>query len=174
MLTRSCTSCSSSAHVCEAATCAEGYDSFDVDHGRCLAREALLLRQLRYSTGQRAPACFYTPYRAYLAAAGTRTYAPPPPQPRGAPSAAASPARRGAERLNNLPFFESPESPRQRMKPWPGYRCAGRESGPLLYTNSVICISEIHSEFSDSIQFMQIHTEFRYDAPQDRRACEGA
>ena len=53
----------------------------------CLAREALLLRQLRYSTGQRAPACFYTPYRAYLAAAGTRTYAPPPPQPRGTPSA---------------------------------------------------------------------------------------
>ena len=54
--------------------------------------------------------------------------------------------------------------------PW----CAGRESGPLLYSNSVICISEIHSEFSDSIQFMQIHTEFRYDAPQGRRACEGA
>ena len=47
----------------------------------CLAREALLLRQLRYSTGQRAPACFYTPYRAYLAAAGTRTYAPPPRSP---------------------------------------------------------------------------------------------
>ena len=44
----------------------------------------------------------------------------------------------------------------------------------LLYTNSVICISEIHSEFSDSIQFMQIHTEFRYDPPQGRRACEGA
>ena len=41
-----------------------------------------------------------------------------------------------------------------------------------LYTNSVIFISEIHSEFSDSIQFMQIHTEFRYDPPQDR-ACEG-
>ena len=52
-------------------------------------------------------------------------------------------------------------------------RCAARESGPLLYTNSVICISEIHSEFSDSIQFMQIHTEFRYDPPQGRRACEG-
>ena len=88
----------------------------------CLAREALLLRQLRYSTGQRAPACFYTPYRAYLAAAGTRTYAPPPPQPRGAPSAAASPARRCGATQQPSPFFESPESPRQRMKPWPGYR----------------------------------------------------
>eukprot|EP01046_Picozoa_sp_COSAG06_P035411 COSAG06_NODE_3804_length_4890_cov_2.949071_3_plen_1126_part_01 len=32
--TGSCTSCSSSVHVCEAATCAEGYDSFDVYHGR--------------------------------------------------------------------------------------------------------------------------------------------
>ena len=50
--------------------------------------------------------------------------------------------------------------------------CAGRESGPLLYSNSVICISEIHSEFSDSIQFMQIHTEFRYDPPQGRRVRE--
>eukprot|EP01043_Picozoa_sp_COSAG02_P005237 COSAG02_NODE_141_length_34311_cov_54.733135_7_plen_194_part_00 len=48
--------------------------------------------------------------------------------------------------------------------------CAARESGPLLYDNSVPCISEIHSEFSDSIHFMQFHTEFQYDPAQDRRA----
>eukprot|EP01047_Picozoa_sp_COSAG01_P131937 COSAG01_NODE_61730_length_288_cov_0.804233_1_plen_61_part_10 len=45
--------------------------------------------------------------------------------------------------------------------------CAFRESGPLLYDNSVPCISEIHSAFSDSIHFMQIHTEFQYDPSQD-------
>ena len=33
---------------------------------------------LRYSAHQRAPACFYTSYSVYLAAAGTRNYAPPP------------------------------------------------------------------------------------------------
>eukprot|EP01043_Picozoa_sp_COSAG02_P070694 COSAG02_NODE_12625_length_1517_cov_5.677010_1_plen_117_part_00 len=49
---------------------------------------------LRYSARQRAPSCFYTSYSVYLAAAGTRTYAPPPPQPRGAPSAAPSSVRR--------------------------------------------------------------------------------
>ena len=47
-------------------------------------------RLLRYSTGQRAPACFYTSYRVYLAGAGNPSYAPPPPQPRGAPSASPS------------------------------------------------------------------------------------
>ena len=55
----------------------------------------------------------------------------------------------------------------------PPPRCADGDFGQLLYTNSVVCISEIHSEFSDSIQFMQIHTEFRYDPPQGQRACEG-
>ena len=34
------------------------------------------------------------------------------------PAAAPSPADRSVD----LPFFESPESPRQKMKPWPGYR----------------------------------------------------
>ena len=51
-----------------------------------------------------------------------------------------------------------------------GAGCAGRDFGPLLYDNSVPCISEIHSEFSDSIHFMQFHTEFQYDPAQDRRA----
>eukprot|EP01043_Picozoa_sp_COSAG02_P069977 COSAG02_NODE_12214_length_1579_cov_3.303378_1_plen_66_part_10 len=41
---------------------------------------------------------------------------------------------------------------------YPG--CTDGESGQLLYDNSVPCISEIHSEFSDSIHFMQFHTEF--------------
>jgi hypothetical protein len=39
--TGSCTSCSSSVHVCEAATCAEGYDSFDVYHGRCMKTDII-------------------------------------------------------------------------------------------------------------------------------------
>ena len=52
-------------------------------------------------------------------------------------------------------------------------RCASRDFGPLLYDNSVPCISEIHSEFSDSIHSMQFHTEFQYDPAQDRRAEPG-
>ena len=36
---------------------------------------------LPYSTGQRAPACFYTPYVVYLVAAATPSYPPPAPRP---------------------------------------------------------------------------------------------
>jgi hypothetical protein len=47
--------------------------SFDID------------ASLIYSTGQRAPACFYISCMAYLAGAGNPSYARAPPQPQGAP-----------------------------------------------------------------------------------------
>ena len=47
-------------------------------------------RLLRYSTDQRAPVCFCASFRVYLAAASTPSYAVPPPQPWGAPSASPS------------------------------------------------------------------------------------
>ena len=51
---------------------------------------------LRYSAGQRAPACFCTSYKICLGAAGAPSYPRPPAQPHGATSAAApSSARRG-------------------------------------------------------------------------------
>jgi hypothetical protein len=76
---------------------------------------------LRYSAGQRAPVCFYTSYRVCLAAAGTPSYAPPPPQPGGAPSAPPSVARRcGATQLN-LPFSISHLFIFLPALVWPGY-----------------------------------------------------
>ena len=48
-----------------------------------LAREALLLRQLRYRTTQYTSTYLSTSHRYRLAAAGTPSYAPPPPQPPG-------------------------------------------------------------------------------------------
>ena len=52
-----------------------------------LAREALLLRQLRYRTAQYTSAYLHTSHRDHLAAP---SYAPPSPQPRGTPSASPS------------------------------------------------------------------------------------
>ncbi len=51
VLTGSCTSCSSSVHVCEAATCAEGYDSFDVYHGRCMKTDMIDSGRIDQSSG---------------------------------------------------------------------------------------------------------------------------
>ena len=54
----------------------------------CIVNELYHFKQaqrgglLRYSAGQRALACSYTSYRVCLAAAGTPSYAPQPPQPR--------------------------------------------------------------------------------------------
>ena len=80
---------------------------------------------LRYSARQRAPACFYTSYSAYLAAAGT--YAPPPPQPRGAPSAAPSSVRRSPPVRSDSaqpPFSISHSFIFLPALVWPGYRVA--------------------------------------------------
>ena len=79
---------------------------------------------LRYSAGQRAPACFYASYSVYLAATGTPSYAPPPPQPRGAPSAAPSSARRCGDSARP-PFSISHLFIFLPALVWPGYRAVG-------------------------------------------------
>ena len=86
-----------------------------------LAREALLLLQLLYSTGQRAPVGFYTTYRVYLTAASTlamhlRPRSPAAPSPSDHRHA---PGVRGGHRQAG--FFGPPFFQIISALAWPGH-----------------------------------------------------